>query len=253
MVLGVEGMLIKNGAVQLRATCNRVLEALSSENLGKVLNNLLEPGKETWRLILRGEAKDRAIAIKLSVQRESDKVRIEGISELGLQGVLMEFRCSEKDGYAYLAYTVALNPVALGVNRGVVETTLNSMIYGLAGRLASVLRETMRPEPEIREKYLSEEFIARALAKGEIVDRRAIDAKELDIVSIAVKHADRQILISATAEGVDLKVVVIGASYAAKLKSGELEYYDEQAVAKVREVPSKLTLTVYSIDSDSDE
>ncbi len=248
MVLGVRRMLIRNGAVQLRATCNRVLEVLSSENLGKVLNNLLEPGKETWRLILRGEVKDRAIAIKLNVQRESDKVRIVGISELGLQGILMEFRCSEKDGYIYLAYTVALSPVALGANRGVVEITLSNMIYDLASRLASVLRETMRPDPEIREKYLSEEFIARALAKGEIVDRRTIDAKELDIASIAVKHADKQILISATAKGVDLKVVVIGASYGAKLKFGELEYYDEQAAAKVREVPSELTLTVYSID-----
>ena len=248
MVLGVGRMLIRNGAVQLRATCNRVLEVLSGENLGKVLNNLLEPGKEMWKLILRGEAKDRAIAVKLNVQRESDRVRIEGISELGLQGIMMEFKCSERDGYAYLSYTVALNPVALGANRGVIETTLNSMIYGLAARLASVLRETMKPEPGIREKYLSEEFIARAIAKGEIVDRCTLDAKELDVASIAVKHADKQILISATAEGVDLKVVVIGASYAAKLKFGELEYYDEQAVAKVREVPSELTLTVYSID-----
>ncbi len=248
MVLGVGRMLIRNGAVQLRATCSRVLEVLSSENLGKVLNNLLEPGEGMWKLILRGEAKDRAIPIKLSVERESDRVRVDGVSELGLQGVMMEFRCSDRDGYAYLVYTIALNPVALGANRGVVETTLNSMIYGLAGRLASVLRETMRPYPEMREKYLSEEFIARALARGEIVDRRTVDAKELDVAAIAVKHADKQILISATAEGVDLKVVVIGASYAAKLKFGELEYYDEQAVAKVREVPSELTLTVYSID-----
>ena len=241
-------MLIRSGSIRLRASCSQILDVLVSDKLGKVLNDTLKLGKGMWSLVLRGESKERSIGIDIRIQRDEARVRVEGISEMGLQGLLMEFSCSEGDGYAHLSYTIAINPVALGVNRGVAETTLNTMVYRLDARLQSILRESIRVDPAIADRYLTEEFIAKAVARGEIVDKRSVDARSLDIKAIATKYPDKQLLISATAEGVDLKVAIIGASYAAKLKFGELEYRDEQAVTKIREFPGEVKLIVYSID-----
>lgn len=242
-------MLIRSGSVCLRASCSQVLEVLVGSRLGEVLNDTLKPGRGMWSLVLRGESKERSVGIDIRVQRDEARVRVEGISEIGLQSLFMEFSCIEGNGYARLFYTIAINPVALGINRGVAETTLNSMVYRIDARLQSILRASIGVDPAIADRYLTEEFIAKAVARGEIVDKRSVDARSLDIRAIAMKYPDKQLLISATAEGIDLKVVIIGASYAAKLRFGELEYRDEQAVTKIREFPGELKLVIYSIDS----
>ncbi|NPA97438.1 MAG: hypothetical protein GXO32_07555 [Crenarchaeota archaeon] len=240
-------MLVERGSIATFARCSQVLEAFLGSGMDRVLKVLkLENGKLI--ATIPGEARDRVVELRASVERADSSGRIVATNDLGLQGVILEARCEESGPVARACYDLVLNPVALGISTRLAKLAFIHMKHGMLDRLVSFIRTRLEPYPELGEELLREDFAAKVMARARILDRFEAEPSKLSIGEVCSRYPRNSLFVVMTSAGAMLRMAVVGGLFTAHLKLGELEYRDARALEKLSSWFGKANVTVYSID-----
>ncbi len=239
-------MLIKRIDARVHASCAQLIEALEKD-LDALTGGFLSLKDSKLVVFMRGEVKDISVELNASVSKDGG-LRIDAVNELGYEALHLYASCREEDGSASLSIELIMNPVALGVSMARVNINAEHIEYNIRRNLATVARKRLAFSDVIVDKYLREDLVARMIAEGDLVDRFETKLSELDIRALAMKFADRNLLIVFADHGIKGRAVVIGALAGVKMVYGELEYVNERAIEKMRSVGETVTVAVYGID-----
>ena len=240
-------MLVVHGNIATHARCSQLLEAFMGKGMESVLKLMkLENGKLVVKV--PGEAKERVVELQANVERGEGKGRVLAVNDLGIQGLILEVSCREEGSLARLSYDLVINPVALGISARLAKLAIVHIEHGLKERLSKFLRSFLEPYSTLASDLLNEEFESKAIAKGALLEKFEKQLNELRIEELCSKYANNAIYVVAKGSSTSFSMIVLGGLFAARLRIGNEEFKDREALEKLSSVSEKGIVELYAID-----